>query len=308
MIQGKPIFEIRLDIERCPHDVYVNGGLVERNFQATATHIDYQVNHLLRSGRNDIEVHMIQYGDEPYECDVKVQLRHKDVSAPADAEPIPLLTLAHDARTAPADNLAQGSSPSGAHDSRTGRPAEGGDLRVAAASVVPAHESVQVLSRSFELPTPFPEWAFLRGDPLKLNWELADEAEEALAYRQLLTRYEELHTLLEKQDVDGFLDACEERSREIDLAYYKASGETRRGLDQQLRKAMTDPAFELTSLYKKPGASWGYMVGSKGTLALLTQGMRASPILRYQMKDGTAFSLVFPVMFRKDGKRFVVTR
>jgi hypothetical protein len=41
---------------------------------------------------------------------------------------------------------------------------------------------------------------------------------------------------------------------------------------------------------------------------MLTQGMRASPILRYQMKDGTAFSLIFPVMFRKDGNRFVITR
>jgi hypothetical protein len=170
------------------------------------------------------------------------------------------------------------------------------------------HEVIQVLSRTFELPLPFPEWAFLRGDKMKLNWEFANEEEERRAYLQLLTRYDELHALLEKHDVDGFLDACEERSREIDQAYYKATGETRRALDQQLRKAMTDPQFELASLDKDSDAPWGYMVGSKGTLVMLTQGMRASPILRYQLKDGTPFSLIFPVMFRKDGEKFIVTR
>jgi hypothetical protein len=41
---------------------------------------------------------------------------------------------------------------------------------------------------------------------------------------------------------------------------------------------------------------------------MLTQGPRASPIFRFQAKDDTPFSLVFPVMFRKDGARFIVTR
>jgi hypothetical protein len=37
---------------------------------------------------------------------------------------------------------------------------------------------------------------------------------------------------------------------------------------------------------------------------MLTQGMRASPIFRFQAKDETPFSLIFPVMFRKDGSKF----
>jgi hypothetical protein len=71
---------------------------------------------------------------------------------------------------------------------------------------------------------------------------------------------------------------------------------------------MTDPDFELADLHKDPGKRWGYMVGSKGTLVALTQGKRASPIFRYQLEDGTPFSQIFPVLFRKDGNKFIVTR
>lgn len=308
MMQGKPLFDVRLDIENCPHDVYVNGGLVERNLEETPSHIEYPVNHYLRSGRNELEVHMIKQEDEPYECDVKVALRYKDESAPPDAEPITLLTLVHDAKTALANDLAQGSSPSGAYDSRTGLPRVGGDLQVGVATVASLPADAQVLSRSFDVGLPFPEWAFLRGEKMTLDWKFTRRSELNRAHDTLLARYTELHALLAKHDVDGFLDACEERSRELDIAYYKSPGETRRGLERQLRAAMTDQDLELADLSKDPGARWGYFVGSTGTLAMLTQGTRASPIFRFQAKDDTPFSLVFPVMFRKDGTRFIVTR
>jgi hypothetical protein len=132
--------------------------------------------------------------------------------------------------------------------------------------------------------------------------------EETRAYDALLARYNELHALLETHDVNGFLDACEERSREFDIAYYKAPGTTRRALEQALKQAMTDPQLELADLYKAPGKRWGYMVGSKGTLVALTQGSRASPIFRFQMKDDTPFSQIFPVLFRKERDRFIITR
>jgi hypothetical protein len=310
-IPGKPIFDVRLDIEGCPHDVYVNGGLVERNLAPNAAHIEYQINHYLRSGSNELEVQLIRMSDEPVECDVKVALRWRDESAPADVTPVTLLTLVHDAKTAPANDATLGSSPSGTFDPMTGLPREGGALHVSAATLAPlapAAESVRVLRRSFELPLSFPEWAYLRSDRMTLEHEFQNEQQQTVAYEALLARYNELHALLEKGDLDAFIDACEERSREIDIAYYKAPGSTRRALDRDLKKAMADQDFELADLYRKPGKPWGYFVGSQGTLAMLYQGFRASTIFRYQMKDGTAFSLVFPVMFRKEGSKFIVTR
>jgi hypothetical protein len=311
MLPGKPLFDVRIDIEHCPHDVYVNGGLVTRNLHANPTHVEYPINHYLRSGQNDVEVQMLKSESEPDACDVKLELRWKDESAPPDATPVRLLTLFHDAKTAPAQNPTLGSSPSGSFDANTGQAADAGQLRVGAASVTRLTglaSNIHVLSRTFEIELPFPDWAFLRSEKVTLDWQFATAEQEQHAYEQLLAAYKELHAVLAKEDVQGFLDACEERSREMDIAYYKVPGETRASLEKQLRKAMSDPEFELADLYKAPGKNWGYMVGSKGTLLALTQGTRASTIFRYQLKDGTAFSIVLPVLFRKERGRFVITR
>jgi hypothetical protein len=310
-IPGKPIFDLRLDIEGCPHDVYLNGGLVERNFEPTPAHIEYQVNHFMRSGSNELEVQLIQMTDEPLECDVKVALRWKDESAPPDTAPVTLLTLAHDAKTAKVADPTAGSSASGTFDALTGLPRDGGALRVHAATLAPLApnvDAVRVLRRSFELPLSFPEWAYLRSEKLTLDYQFQNPEQEQTAYDALLAQYNELHTLLAKGDLDGFVNACEERSREIDAAYYKAPGSTRRALETQLKNAMTDEDFELADLRKDPGKRWGYFVGSEGTLAALYQGTRASTIFRYQLKDGSAFSLVFPVFFRKESGKFIVAR
>jgi hypothetical protein len=311
MLARHPIFDVRLDIENCAHDVYVNGALVTRSLEIMPTHIEYQVNHFMRSGRNEIEVQMFDAEEEPNECDVQLALRWKGASAPADVKPVTLATLVYDSKTTTADVPARGSSPSGSYDATTGLPAPRGEIKVGDPSLVRLTgevSHVQVLKRSIDIPVGFPEWAFLRSDKLALEWEFANAEQEERAYQDLLARYNELHALLEKGDAEGFADACEERSREIDLAYFKTPGETRKALLAQLKKAMSDPDLELADLYKKPGKHWGYAVGSQGTLVLLTQGTRASTIFRYQLKDGNPFSLVFPVMFRKQNGKFIVTR
>lgn len=311
-IPGKPIFELRLDIEGCPHDVYLNGGLVERNFADNQAHIEYQVNHFIRSGSNLLQVDLLQMTDEPLvECNIKVALRWKDEAAPSDATPVTLLTLAHDWRTATPSDPTRGSSASGSFDPRTGKPRERGELRVNDASLkqlVPGSDLVRVLSRTFELPLSFPEWAYLKSDRLTLEHEFASPEQARAEYQALLARYNELHAMLEKHDLDGFVAACEERSREFDIAYYKAPGSTRNALYQQLKNAMTDRDFELADLSRKPGKPWGHFIGSQGTLTALYQGTKASTILRYQLKDGTAFSLIFPVFLRKENGKFIVTR
>jgi hypothetical protein len=50
------------------------------------------------------------------------------------------------------------------------------------------------------------------------------------------------------------------------------------------------------------------MVGSTGKLIALARSDRGSSILRFGMKNGTPFSLVFPVVFRKQGNAYIVTR
>lgn len=167
---------------------------------------------------------------------------------------------------------------------------------------------IRVISRTFDVHLLFPRWAFFRGDKMPKYWEFANSADERAAYQEILGAYRKLWALLDKRDMNGFLDACEERSREIDSAFYKRPGETRARLRKDVESAMNDPEFRLSPVENSPGLFWTYTVGSTGRLIALTQGDRASPIIRYVMKDGTPFSLIFPIVFRKEGPTYIVTR
>ena len=140
------------------------------------------------------------------------------------------------------------------------------------------------------------------------RFEFASREARQSTFQEILAGYRKVWSLLQKKDLRGFLDACDERSREIDLAYYKTPGETRAGLKKNRESAMNDPEYELGSVEPQPGTTWKFSVGSTGKLIALTTGERGSSILRYGMKNGTPFSLVFPVVFRKEGDKYIVTR
>jgi hypothetical protein len=311
MFARRPLINLKVDIEQCSYQLFLNGGLVTSNLEGNPAHEDQPVNHWLRTGSNEIQVYMYKAADEQDECNVKVAVTAKD----NDDDKIPLATalvLAHSAKAAAAGSPTQGSSPPGLFDSHQGfRASDKGDLRVGPAKIVHLTgkgDQIYVLSRTFEVQLPFAGWAFFRGDKLKQWWEFENEKAMDPAYEAVLAAYRKVWSLLQKRDVTGFLDACEERSREIDLAYYKQPGETRAGLRKELESTVEDSTLELASVENRPGKFWKYTVGSTGTLIALTQGDRGSPILRFQMKDGTPFSLIFPVVFRKEGDRYIVTR
>jgi hypothetical protein len=307
---GAPLVGLRLDGERCIYVVYVNGGLVASNMEGTPVNEDSPINHFLRSGDNELAIHLYRWHEtDPDTCELKAAIKVGD----ADDEKRPAvtaLTLAYSAKAA--TDRTGGSSPVGTFDSEHGyRPYNHGDLAVGkvALTQLPGRGSViHALTRTFSMQLPFAEWAFFKGDRVKQGWEFKDDAEMEPTYLEIQKAYGVLQSLLAKKDVDGFLDACDERSREIDRAYYKKAGETRAALKQQLEAAINDPKVALIPVIKPAGKHWRYTVGSTGRIISLTTGSRASPILRFEMKDDTPFSLIFPVFFRKAGARYIVTR
>lgn len=308
MFAHRPLVNLRVDIDQCAYQLFLNGGLVTSNLEGNA-HEDQPVNHWLRTGSNEIQLYMYKSAGEPDECDVKVAVHVQD----NDNDKIPeatALVLAHSAKATAAGSPTQGSSPPGLFDSHHGfHASDKGDLRVGPVKIVHLTgrgSQIYVLSRTFEAQLPFPEWAFFRGEKLKQWWEFESEKASHPAYEEVLRAYQGVWSLLQKRDVTGFLDACEERSREIDVAYYKQPGETRAGLRRDIENAMKNTKLELATL--DGDGFWKYTVGSTGKLIALTQGDRGSPIFRFQRKGGPPFSLIFPVVFRKEGDRYIVTR
>jgi hypothetical protein len=220
--------------------------------------------------------------------------------------------LAHSAKAAAAGTATLGSSPTGTFDSHLGfRASNKGDMRVGPAKIehlTGEGSEIHILSRTFDIQVPFPEWAFFHGDKVRQWFEFESREARQPTFQEILGAYRKVWGLLQKRDVKGFLDVCEERSREIDIAYYKAPGETRAGLQKSIESAMNDPEYDLASVEPSAGKTWKYMVGSTGKLIALARSDRGSSILRFGMKNGTPFSLVFPVVFRKQGNAYIVTR
>ncbi len=311
MIPARPLLNLRVDIESCQYDLFVNGGLVMRNMEGTPAHEEQPINHFVRSGSNEIEVLIYVDPDAPDTCEAKVALVIKDAEH-EEAPGVTALVLGHTAKAGAADPTA-GSTPAGVFDSRHGfeKPADKGDFKVGRASLrhLPTHrDPLDMLSRSFDLHLPFPEWAFFKGDKMKQGWEYETKDALKAGYAKVLPAYVQLASLLEKRDVNGYLDACEERSHEIDLAFYKSAGETRRRLAQELTTAFKDPTLKLEPTTPPPGKFWSYSVGSQGNLIALTQGSRGSSVIGFESTNGSLYRLGFPVVFRKQGDRFIVTR
>jgi hypothetical protein len=311
MIPARPLLNLRIDIDSCQFDLFVNGALVMRNMEGTPIHEEQPINPFVRSGSNEIEVLMYVDSDAPDACEAKVSLVIKDADHD-QAAGATALVLGHSAKAGAADPTA-GSTPAGVFDSRRGfeKPADKGDVKVGPARLrhLPTHrDPLDMLGRSFDMSLPFPEWAFFKGDKMKQGWEYETKDALKAGYAQVLPAYVQLAALLEKRDVTGFVDACEERSHEIDLAFYKSAGETRRRLAEQLKTAFADPTLKLEATTPPPGKYWSYSVGSKGNLIALTQGSRGSSVIGFESTDGNLYRLGFPVTFRKQGDRFVVTR
>lgn len=313
MIPGKPVFSVKLDFAECPHNVFVNGGIVASDTTFAPDEGEYPINQWLRSGDNTIEVRIAQWTDKPERCDVKLELIYKDAdSIDKDPEGTTVLTIAYSAKAAEAGTPFLGSTPGGVFDSRRKFvAAENGDVLIGPPQIKRVNERdkfLYAIVRSVNLHLPFPEWAFFRGEPLKQDWEFENEQAFDHIYGQVLSAYRGVWKLLAARDINGFLVACEERSRETDIAYYRKPGETRASLRHLLEVAMKDKDLELAPVDLSPGRSWIYDIGSNGNPIALTQPPDSSPILRFETKKGSPYSYIFPIVFRKEGNKYIVTR
>jgi hypothetical protein len=308
---SKPLFNLKFDLEECAYDVYVNGGLLARDAEAAPAHDALPINHFVRHGDNELELFVYRSPEaSENQCTARLTLQIGDDDKP-DAPDKPVFTMAYSDKTAATAPTA-GSSPAGRFDStRDFAASASGDTWVGPMEFrkgLGRVEHVYSVKRSFKIVTPFPTWRFFHGDKLPPSWSIPRD-EVLKHYAEVLAAYRPLWQLLSKKDVNGFLDACEERSQEMDIAYYKTPGETRARLRELVEAAMKDDTVALTSIEDdEPGKYWRYDVGPNGLLIGLSSGTTASPILRYEMKDGTPFSLIFPAVFRKKNGKYFVAR
>jgi hypothetical protein len=315
MFFGQPVLSLKLELQDCSYCVYVNGGLVACDRSAMPADEEHPINHLLRGGDNQIELRLFKQADggDPAgaklgdETSATVELRVKQNGKPADPEPVTRISYV---LAKPEAARTEGSSRAGRFDSvRKLAASDTGDVEVGPVQVVPMPRAVGVaVRRSIKLPLPFRPWAFLRSD--KIDDPMAAPRDQLMkVYHELVAAYQAVWTPLHAGEVDKVLDMFEERSSEIDAATYKPAGSTRKRLRELLVKAMNDKDLALAPITLPEGRYWTLEIGPTGTLLGLVRGDRAGAILRFSEKgDDAALSTVFPVFFRRERGRYIITR
>ena len=153
---------------------------------------------------------------------------------------------------------------------------------------------------TLEIPSNLPLWAFFESDELPDFTLISDEDIEGLR-SELYKILRNIQDHLEKGKVDEIMPLFSERNRETDLAFYKKEGQTER----ELHSDFTNDIPTLNMINLGPNST-GYE--SERNLKL-TSGFRngRKNAISGNLKSGPG-NLSFPIMFRKQDGKWIITR
>ena len=314
MLTGKPYLTVQVDGLNLPFEVFVNGGDVTTDGTGRPASERWPINPLMRSGENEIGLLLYswkegvdgQYGfDAGAKLTVRVLVRQAGVD---DGPEYELCAIAFDGDAFGTDAALGRSSKEGTLDSGRGfAPAAKGDVEVGPLQMRQIPPNQIIVTRRLNLRLPFPEWAFFRGDTQVSSADLP-EAEIQSHYDKLLVAYEEIWQLLASRRVEPLMPLFEERSREYDLALYQEPGTTQAKLKNAFESALATKDCHLAPLRVKD-AFWYYNVAPGGRLARLSAGDYGGAVIRFKIGDPSSdYARVFPIAFRKQGDRYIVSR
>jgi hypothetical protein len=153
----------------------------------------------------------------------------------------------------------------------------------------------------------FRPWAFLRSEQLADVYPRGN-AEQRADYPLLFAAYAEIWNKLAGQDVDGLMPLFEERSRENDEAFYLPIGTTQAKLRKQFEQELAEPSRKLGAIAITPKTQWMYDPGPAGKLRRMVFGSRNGAIIRFVDKEDPTYMTQFPISFRKEAGRYIVSR
>lgn len=316
MLPRKPYISLKLESEYVPFEVFVNGAFVTTDLSGTASSETWPINQYLRSGSNQFALLLYTWQLKPGEpatidprAKVLVRVLVRDFDQPEGHE-YELATVAFDgAEHGKPDATAKSSAP-GELDSRQGfeRARSHGDVTIGPVGVQEVDIDGKVLiTRDISMSLPFPEWAFLRSETSAPTYAFKTEAEIEPHYRELMAAYERVWSLLQARQYTDLIPLFEERSREIDQSTYQPLGSTMERLRASFQTALNDASLELAPIQPTKG-TWKYDAGPSGKLRRLSRGAHSAAIIRFVQKNDRRFATGFPIAFRKESGKFIVSR
>ncbi|NOZ55152.1 MAG: hypothetical protein GXP08_18785 [Gammaproteobacteria bacterium] len=307
MLINKPYFTLRLEMSSCKYTVMVNGAPIAEDLKAQPVAVDIPINHWLRTGRNEISVELYPPDEgQPIsfasDCALKLQVHPSGVDSSQNNV---ISTLHYSGQLAQKGTGTEKSTPAGKYRSVDGFTKKSdGDVVVSEVKTGTLPDDYGTsFTQTVTLTTPFPEWAFFSSDLLPDLYALSEQELDKY-FDELYKQYERINDALKRKDIDSILPLFEERSREIDAAFYYEKGRTIKRLEDSLKDAVSNADYELAEL--KPNYL-GFDVGFVNRKMERLERGRGGSAIGFDFKHTTG-SENYDLIFRRQNGKWIITR
>lgn len=302
ILQNQPLFELKIKSFGVSYGALINGNYVQIQFDPESKEdLKLPINHYFTSGKNQIGIKVMPNEEgEDFNPSSYVELTLTTRSFGSDIT-YPLLTMSF-----------HGSKPPMAQPPERGisleaqapfNPSNKGSIEIEDILVSPMQDfnGGLAITQNISIPSSLPRWKFLDSEDIPLPTSLSDSEWEA-ARLELFKEYMNIHNALITKDIARIAKLFEERSNEMDQAFYEPSGTTQKQLIATLTETVTDNELTLASI-EPDILGFAYTESSK--LRELTRGDNGAAIT-YEYKDGG--SRGFPIIFRRENGKWIITR
>ena len=299
ILNQKPVFTINFHATGARYRLYLNGILVEREGSSQGQNsYEIPVNHWMRSGKNtlDLTVYPNEEGEDiPPSSKIKALLQVRNfgeqenhalggfVFSGADYKEV----LLADSYQRDVENFTT---------------VEAGGISVSELDMIEndPFDGARKYSLTIEVPSNLPLWAFFDGDEVPDLDVISDKEYDEIS-DELYVILRNVQDHLEQGKVDDIMPLFAERNRETDLAFYKKEGQTERELHGDFSNDI--PTLNMINLGQM---SAGYEIERNLKLASNFRNGRKNAISG-NLKSGPG-NLSFPIMFRKQDGKWIITR
>ena len=299
ILNQKPVFTINFHATGARYRLYLNGVLVERQGSSQGQNsYEIPVNHWMRSGKNtlDLTVYPNEEGEEiPPSSQIKALLQVRNFGEEENYALGGFVFSGANYKEPVLDKAYQ-------RDIESFEIVDSGGIKISELGMIEdaPFDGARKYALTLEVPSNLPLWAFFQSDELPNSDTISDDDYYAVS-DELYIILRNIQDHLEQGKVDDIMPLFTERNRETDLAFYKEEGQTER----ELHSDFTNDIPTLNMIELDPKSS---LYTSERNLKLASNFRNGRKnAISGNLKSGPG-NLSFPIMFRKQDGKWIITR
>ena len=299
ILNKKPVFTMKIHGFGTRYRIYINGVEVYReNSSASQVTTSIPLNHWMRSGENSLKLTVLPSKknepiNEKSEVNAEIYVHNDEADEQYRIGGFNFKGLGYISES---DLLGYRlEADLFTHDKEGEIKAEGVEVEKDT-----IFEGAIEFNQAFTIPNNLPLWAFFNSEDVPNDPDLSEEEYWALS-AELRDYLEIIQDKIIAGDIDGVMPLFEERNNELDQAFYYSSGV----MEAKLRNSFEVDIPQLDML-ELTGRNVKYANETSLKLASIYRTKRGSAMVG-NFKDSQG-SIGFPIMFRKQDGKWIITR